>query len=315
MSNLRRWFSLARPKGAFLIAGLPLAGLGYGLWERGSTVYFFTILPTLGAVWLTWVFGHAGAMWLNAELDRDEGEVLFGQAVTVPRGTGYLGYFGLALSVATSFTIGGVTSACALICALLAILYSHPRVALKGRALSGPLINGVGYGSLSPIAGWAAADGVLTWRALVTLTLAVPFILGVYFAAQAFQADEDDARGYRTLVVTHGPRVTLVAARVCLAFSALGAMGMAAAGAYPRITLTSLPIWLWMDRHLARWSKDESGGRGSDAKKLVGIVTLAAFVMVVGAYAHHLDALFGDRPVGGCGTAIVPAALAQVCGS
>ncbi len=314
MLTLQRLLQLARPKGAFLIAGLPLAGFGYGLWGRGSTVHPLEVLPELVAVWLTWVFGHAGAMWLNAELDRDEGEVLFGRAVVVPRGTGIAGYLALSVSIGTSLAIGGITTLSAAACALLAVLYSHPRVALKGRALSGPLINGVGYGSLSPIAGWAAAEGVPTWRAGISLAFAVPFILGVYFAAQAFQADEDRRRGYRTLVATHGPRFTLVVARACLGFSALGALSMAALGAYPRATLISLPIWLWMDRHLARWSRDERGGRGADAVKLVLIVTLAAFAMVGASYAHHIHALLEGLPVGGCGTAVVPAALRHVCG-
>ena len=313
MSTPGRLLALARPKGAFLIAGLPLAGFGYGLWERGSTVHPLVVLPAIAAVWLTWVLGHAGAMWLNAELDRDEGEVLFGRPVSVPRGAGVAGYLALCLSVAMSLTIGGVTSVCAAVCALLAVLYSHPRVALKGRALSGPLINGVGYGSLSPIAGWAAAEGVLTWRAGVSLALAVPFILGVYFAAQAFQATEDRRRGYHTLVATHGPRMTLWVARACLGFAALGAMSMAAVGAYPRITLVTLPIWVWVDRHLARWSREPEGGRGADAKKLVLIVTFAAFTMVTAAYVHHIDALIAGLPVGGCGTAVVPHSLDAVC--
>ena len=39
-------------------------------------------------------------------------------------------------------------------------------------------------------------------------------VLGCYFAVQAFQADEDRARGYRTLVATHGPKAVLLAGRV-----------------------------------------------------------------------------------------------------
>ena len=310
---MRRLFSLARPKGAFLIAGLPLAGFGYGLWERGSTVHPRYVAPTIAVVWFTWVLGHAGAMWLNAELDRDEGEVLFGEAVAVPEGTWIAAYVALTASVALSLVIGGITALCALLCALMAIAYSHPRVALKGKAFAGPLINGVGYGSLSPIAGWAAADGVFTWRAAVTLALAVPFILGVYFAAQAFQADEDRDRGYRTLVALHGPRAALLAARVCLGIAAGGALCMAALGAYPRATLCSAPIWFWMDRHLVRWSRDPRGGTGKDAIKLVSIVTLAAFVMVVSTYVVHFYALTHGQPVGGCGTEWVPEALARVC--
>ena len=40
---------------------------------------------------------------------------------------------------------------------------------LKGQPIGGPLVNGFGYGSLSPVAGWAAAEGVLT---IVTANMA-----------------------------------------------------------------------------------------------------------------------------------------------
>lgn len=309
-----RWLVLARPMGAVLIATLPLVGLGYGLWELGSTVHPLVLLPRIAVLFVAWVFCHAGAMWLNAELDRDEGEVLFGRSVPVPRGTGALGYLSLALSVATSLLIGGVTTVCAALCALLCVLYSHPRTALKGRPLGGPLVNGLGYGLLSPIAGWAAAEGVITWRAIASLAFGVLSILGVYFAAQAFQEEEDRRRGYRTLVVTHGPRFTLRAARGCLVAAALGATVLAAIGAYPRVTLITIPFFLWMDRHIARWSQKADGGVQADATELVAIVTLAAVAMVGGTYAHQGWALYHDQPTGGCGTVIVPATLADVCG-
>lgn len=310
----RALFHLARPRGAVLIASLPLVGFGYGLWERGSTIHPRFIAPTLGALFLVWVLGHAGAMWLNAELDRDEGEVLLGRAVRVPRHTGLAGYAALALSIAGSVLwLGPLTTGCVVACAVLAVLYSHPGVALKGRPLSGPLINGVGYGSLSPVAGWAAADVPVTARALASLGFAVAFILGVYFVAQAFQADEDRERGYRTLVATHGPQRTLQFARALLDASALGVMTLAALGAYPRATLLALPFFVWMDRHLAAWIERGVGGRESDAKKLLGIVCAAAITMIAATYGHQAWAIWHDSPTGGCGTAWVPEALDEVC--
>lgn len=308
-----RLIALARPRGALLISSLPLVGFGYGLWERGSTIHPFDVVTHLGGLFVAWLLGHAGAMWLNAELDRDQGEVLLGRAVPVPRGTGVAGHLALVLSVATAALVGLPTAACAAGCAVLAILYSHPRVALKARAIGGPLVNGVGYGSLSPIAGWLASEPVFTWRAATSLFFGVLFILGVYFAAQAFQSDEDRARGYRTLVATHGPRVTLVVARACLGACALGAIGLALAGAYPRAVLVAAPVFVWMDRHLARWLRAPNGGRGEDATRLVTILACAVIAMLLAAYAHQAHALVYGTPPGGCGTAIVPAALSSVC--
>ncbi len=315
---LLRLIALARPKGAVLITSLPLVGYGYALWERGSTVSLSVVLPTLSVLAGSWALGHAGAMWLNAALDRDRGPVLLGRPVEVPRAAPLAGYVALAASVGLAGALGTVPMACVLLCAALAVAYSHPRAALKGSAVGGPLVNGIGYGSLSPIAGWAAADPVLTWRAPLTLTLSVAFILGTYFAAQVFQGDEDARRGYRTLVVTHGPAWTLAVAHACLRLAVTGMLAAAVAGVYPRMVLASLPVWLAAERHLEAWRDTPAADSAADsaadlAGGLVGRLAWGALATLVTAYAHHFWLLAQDRPGGGCGTAIVPEALGWWC--
>lgn len=305
---------LARPKGAWLVASVPLVGFGYGLWERASTVHPRVVAPTLALLFGAWLLMHAGSLWLNAELDRDDGPVLLGRPVPVPRGTAAAGYLALALAVALAAVVGPLVAVCAAGCALLAVLYSHPRVALKGRPLGGPLVNAVGYGTLSPIAGWAAADGVFTWRAGLSLAFAVALMLSVYFSAQAFQRDEDRRRGYRTLVATHGPAMVLAAARVGLGVGVLGVLAGAAIGFYPRTLLVAAPVLVAADRHLARWRRAPNGGNGRLASGYVHRLALAALVAVLAAYASHFAALLADAPPGGCATAVVPDALAPICG-
>lgn len=309
-STALRLLVLARPRGALLIASLPLVGFGYALWERGSTVSLIQVMPSLALLIGAWLFGHAGAMWLNAALDRDEGPVLLGRPVEVPSIAPVAGYVGLLASLGLAWPLGLVPFACTLVCALLAIAYSHPGWALKGSPLGGPLVNGLGYGSLSPIAGWAAADPVLTWRAPLTLGLSVAFILGTYFAAQAFQGDEDARRGYRTLVVTHGPAWTLAVAHACLRVAIIGLLAVAFAGAYPRVLLATLPVWLSAERHLEAWRETPSADR---AAGLVGRLALGTAATVLAAYGHHFWLLAQDRPGGGCGTALVPAVLGPLC--
>ena len=309
MSVVVRLLILARPKGAWLIACLPLFGYGYGLWERGSTIHPWVAAPTLALLFASWLVGHAGALWLNAVLDRDSGAVLLGRAVAVLSAAGPAGYAALAASVAIAAALGPVVLGCSLACAVLAVLYSHPRAAWKGSALGGPFVNAVGYGVISPLAGWWAADTPLTWRAIVTLALTVSFMLGLYFAAQVFQRDEDRSRGYRTLVVTHGPAWTLGVARVLLGLAVLGLLAFAAAGVYPRALLASAPAWVWTHLHLTRWAALPGGGEGKHAGQL--IVRLAAGVLLVlgAVYASHFAGMaLGDAP-GGCGTAIVPDGL------
>jgi 4-hydroxybenzoate polyprenyltransferase len=309
-STVLRLLVLARPRGAVLITALPLVGFGYALWERGSTITLVRVAPTLGLLAASWVLGHAGAMWLNAALDRDRGPVLLGRPVEVPASAPMAGYAALLASVGAALFLGVVPFVCALVCAVLAVVYSHPRAALKGSAIGGPLVNGVGYGSLSPLAGWAAADPVLTWRAPLTLGLSVAFILGTYFAAQAFQGEEDARRGYRTLVVTHGPAWTLGVAHACLRLAVIGMLAASVAGAYPRLLLASLPVWLAAERHLEAWRETPAADR---AGGLVGRLALGTLATVVTAYAHHFWLLAQDRPGGGCGTALVPEALGALC--
>jgi len=309
-SAFARLIVLARPRGAALISALPVVGFGYALWERGSTAGPHVVAGPLAFLMSSWLLGHAGAMWLNADLDRDQGPVLFGRAVEVPASVVPAGYLALAVSVALALPLGAIAFTSALGCAVLSVLYSHRRIALKGSAIGGPLVNGLGYGSLSPIAGFAAASGVPTWRALVTLALAVLFILGTYFAAQAFQGDEDRRRGYRTMVVTHGPAWTLAVAHACLRAAVIGALIAALAGVYPRAFLASLPGWLLADRYLARWRLTPSADH---AAGLVKRLAIGVVLVIVAAYVDHFWLLWHGHPGGGCSTAIIPDAIAPIC--
>lgn len=313
MRTAGRLIALARPKGALLIASLPVTGFGYGLWEVGSTIHPIYVAGTLSLLFGTWVFAHAGTMWLNAALDEDQGEVLLGRPVKVPKRAALYGYVAIGGAVAVIYTIDRVTFGCAVICAVLSVLYSHPKLALKPTPLGGPLVNGVGYGALSPIAGWAATGAPITWRAVVTVSLGVIFLLGIYFMAQVFQYEEDAERGYRTLVVTAGPKVTLRVASGCLIVSAGAAVALCVLGVYPRAVLASVPFWIWMVVHLRGWAKAPDGGTQRHADRLVLIVTLAVVAAIAGAYGHQVHAILNGLPTGGCGTAIVPPALVDVC--
>jgi len=318
MSALRtagRLVALARPKGALLIASLPVTGFGYGLWEMGSTIHPRYVADRLVLLFGIWIVAHAGTMWLNAALDDDQGEVLLGRAVKVPKRAALYGYVAIGGAVAVSWALGPVTFGCAAICAVLSVLYSHPDLALKPTPVGGPLVNGVGYGALSPIAGWAATGVPLSWRAVITVTMGVVFLLGIYWMAQVFQHEEDAERGYRTLVVTAGPQATLRVASVCLIAAAGTAVALCVVGVYPRAVLASVPFWIWMVVHLRRWARAPNGGTQKHADRLVLIVTLGTVAAIAGAYAHQAHAIVNDLPTGGCGTAIVPAALADVCAS
>ena len=291
---------------AGLVCALPLLGYGYGLWEAGSTVSPLVTAPILAHLAAVWLLVHCGAMWLNAVLDRDEGGVFLGRSVVVPRGTGAMGYAALGFAVLAALPLGVTATACVAGCAVLAILYSHPRIALKAHPLGGPLVNGVGYATLSPLAGFALVGVPSNWRALLTLGALIVGILGLYFAAQAFQADEDRQRGYRTLVVTHGPSFTLRAARVCFAAAMLELLLGAAIGIYPRALLAALVPCATIDGLLARWAREPNGGDARWAAQLAARCVVVLLVVIGAAYAHHFTALAQGGPVAGRATAIVP---------
>lgn len=300
---LRALWILARPKGMALVALLPMIGFAFAYWDHGCTIPGLGAVSPLLLLATVWAVPHMGTMWLNAALDRDEGQVLFGESVPVPPGIEKYGYATLAFALAAAFAAHVVVGLCVLGCALLAVLYSHPRTAWKGHALLGPLANAIGYGVLSPLGGWMLADLPPTPRGALVLCISITFILAAYLAAQAFQEDEDRARGYRTLVALRGARVTLDVTRAFLATSVVLTLGLAALGWFPRSVWLAAPAFLATDRHLARWRAAPGGGDGSWAAGFFLRLTCAGLLCLAGVSAAYAWNQTQGLPLGGLGTA------------
>jgi 4-hydroxybenzoate polyprenyltransferase len=282
------------------VLALVFVGFAWAHWDRA--------LPLRGEGRLLWVLGawaalHVGTMWLNGALDRDEGEVLFGRPARPPPATRSLGYLALALSVPLAWRGDPLAGGAIVVCVLLAIAYSHPRLALKGHPLGGPLVNVVGYGLLSPLAGWSVVDVTADPRTLAVWVLCSLGIFGTYLAAQAFQGEEDSARGYRTLVATAGPGAVLRAARASVGAALLGGMLLAAIGWLPRLCLLGTVGWWVVDRHLARWIATPNGGTEADARGFTRRMLYAALLGVGLALTQYTWDSFAGRPVAGLGTA------------
>lgn len=295
-----RLWRLARPGGMPLVLGLPATGYGFAHWEWAAP----DPRPwELGILLLAWWFLSAGTLWLNARLDEGDGEVLMGPR---PEPVPHLERWGagaLAASVAIAATLGPGPVACAAACAALAVAYSHPATAWKGHPLLGPLVNVVGYGLLSPLAGWSLAGLPPTPRTAATAALVAAWVLGTYFGAQAFQQDEDRARGYRTLVATRGPRVAIEATRACYTASFVGMVGLTLAGWFPRPLLAATPLFFWFDAHLAWWALHPDAGVDA-ARTMLRRATLLALVVLATATAAHLDAVLDRRPPAGRDTEV-----------
>lgn len=280
MGLARSLWHLARP--ALWPSVVALVGLGwaFGLWDHGLAPRG---LPALGAVLAAWTSLHAGTLWLNAALDRDEGEVLFGRAVPVPDGLERFAWAALALAATASWLGGVAAGLVGTASALLAALYSHPRARWKAHPVGGPVVNGVGYGLLTPLAGWVTVGAAPTARGIAVWLLVGLASLGAYYMAQAFQEREDRARGYRTLVATHGAAVTLRVARACVDLAMLGALTLALVGWLPVVVLLVTPLAVWTDRWFERWSREPHGGGEAWAREAARrlVVTGMAGVLLV----------------------------------
>ncbi len=278
---------------------LVAAGYGWAHWDRALFVHR---VGALLGVMVAWSGLHVATLWLNADFDQDEGEVLFGKSVPVPKGIAVWSYATLLASTGIAFYCGFWAGVSMAICAALAVAYSHPRLAWKAHAWGGPLVNVLGYGLLTPMAGFSVVEVPLNPRTVVVWLAAALGVLGTYFAAQAFQAEDDRARGYRTLVATHGPRVALQAARLCIVAGLVIGCGLAAIGWLPRVALVALPLIVWIDLGFQGWMRlpnggDERAARTQTQRLLVsGLLT---FALVFADYWMHMGR---NQPVAGLAT-------------
>jgi|GEM_PF-3678142 len=228
---------LARPTMVPWLWGIVAVGFGWAHWTESRDL--LRGLDFLGLL-IAWVAVHAGTMWWNALLDQDEGEVLFGERAAVPPGLQRLAGGALGLGAGLGLLIDRGAGACLVGAAALAVLYSHPRAAAKGHPIGGPLVNLLGYGLLAPASGYLLIPQAWEARTGGMVALLALGMLGLYFLAQSFQREEDAARGYRTLVVTHGPAACVLAARACVLGAGLVYGLLALGGEVP--TLTALPL-------------------------------------------------------------------------
>lgn len=299
MALLSDLWHLSRPRLAPFV--LALVGLGWA-WAHWDRALRMRGGEALAQVLLAWWLLHAGTLWLNAALDQDEGEVLLGRAIPPPPGIERWGLLALAAGVLVAAHADPLAGGAAALSALLSVLYSHPRTAWKGHPVGGPFVNAVGYGMLSPLAGWAVVDVAPNPRTLAVWLAMVPGVLGCYFAAQAFQGEEDAARGYRTMVVTHGPSGAITAARIGVGLSGILGMGLAAWGWLPRVCLAAAPLWLWTDAWLALWSRVPDGGRATHAVGFARRLLLTVLVAVYLAFGDYARQSANGQPVAGLGT-------------
>ncbi len=236
--------------GYLLAVGLDGAAVG----ERAG--------PGLLGVGLWVVCLNGGTLALNSAYDRDEGDIAYLRQP--PRPPRHLGEFGFALmlvGMAAAFLLPGAFRVAYAACLIMSVLYSVPPFRLKAVPGADWVINMVGFGSLTPYAGWAATGLPLEPARGLVLLAFCPLFAALYPLTQIYQFEEDSRRGDRTLARLLGIRrsllISLGAAGVAYGLLAMAGqlVGWGAGGAWRWLALgLSGAAWAviliaWLRRH------------------------------------------------------------------
>ena len=194
--------------------------------------------------------------------DRDEGDIAYlRRPPPPPRGlaAASLGLMlagqGAAVLLPPAYQVAYAT------CVVLSVLYSVPPMRLKAVAGADWIINMVGFGTLTPYAGWAATGLPLDPARGLALIAFCPLFAALYPLTQIYQLEEDTRRGDRTLatVLGVGGSLDAPAAAIVIAYAMFAGAGVAAgwglahrAWSWPVLAL-ALCSWLTV---LLPWRRD-----------------------------------------------------------
>ncbi len=168
------------------------------------------LMPLVFAL-IVWVlFLNGGTLALNSAFDRDEGDIGYLNAPPPP--PRHLFGFSVALLVIgqlLAFALPrGFTVAYA-ICFAMSVAYSVPPLRFKAVGGVDWVINMVGFGTLTPYAGWAATGRPLDTAHALALLGFCPLFAALYPLTQLYQFEEDERRGDRTLALILGMELSL----------------------------------------------------------------------------------------------------------
>ena len=239
----REWPIMAAHTALGVVLALGLRGTLESLTTTAGALSIATAL----VIWV--LFLNGGTLAVNSAFDRDEGDVGYLDAPPpVPR---YLATFSIALMLAGQLwallVMPIAFSLTYAACMVMSLLYSVPPVRLKAVAGADWIINMVGFGSLTPFAGWAATGTPLTLPGAWVIGSFCPLFASLYPLTQLYQFEEDRARGDRTLALVIGVRGSLL---VALGAAVLAFGGFAIAG---RIAALSTLGWSALAAALLAW--------------------------------------------------------------
>jgi lycopene elongase/hydratase (dihydrobisanhydrobacterioruberin-forming) len=194
---------------------------------------------------------NGGTLALNSAFDRDEGDIAYLRDPPPPPRR--LAAFSLGLMAAgqvAALALPTLFGALYAVCFVLSVLYSVPPFRLKAVAGADWLINMVGFGTLTPLAGWATTGRPVDGVTRLVLLGFCPLFAALYPLTQLYQLEEDARRGDRTLALMLGVRrslgVALAAAGAAFAlFAWAGLRSDWPAGAAWRWTALAAAFLAW----------------------------------------------------------------------
>jgi 4-hydroxybenzoate polyprenyltransferase len=163
------------------------------------------------ALWVGCLNG--GTLALNSAFDQDEGDIAYlRNPPPPPRRLAAFALLLMASGQVAALALPPAYQAAYAVCFVLSVLYSVPPFRLKAVAGADWLINMVGFGTLTPFAGWAATGRPLEATEAIVLLAFCPLFASLYPLTQLYQMEEDARRGDRTLALIFGVRRSLNAA-------------------------------------------------------------------------------------------------------
>lgn len=189
---------------------------------------------------------NGGTLAINSAFDLDEGDIGYlRQPPKPPRFLLHVSALMLIIALLLGFLLPPVFAWSNAVCVVMAVLYSVPPIRLKARPGWDMAINCVGFGLLTPMAGWGLTGNPLS-TAFVHVTIGFAFLFGaLYPLTQIYQIEEDRARGDRTLVIKLGESLSLwLAVGMAIAAHLWFSSGLLRNGQNPFPLLVSFGAWL-----------------------------------------------------------------------
>ncbi|HEY3399288.1 MAG TPA: UbiA family prenyltransferase [Geothrix sp.] len=197
--------------------------------------------------WLVFVaLMNGGTLAINSAFDQDEGDI--GYLKAPPKPPEHLLAFSIVLLVASTalgFLLPLPFALLNLACVVMSVLYSVPPARLKARAGWDLLINCLGFGLFTPLAGWAITGRHFS-PAIFLISVGFAFLFAtLYPMTQIYQVGEDSRRGDLTLVIRVGVGQSLsLALAAALVAHLFFAAGILTQGRNPLPLTVSLLSWL-----------------------------------------------------------------------